>query len=74
VSHVAHRLSRSVAYVRRLIRDGKLIAVWEGDEWRVSERELAAYVARCEQEAAKKMAKHTPRPGMQPFSPTRVGA
>ncbi len=51
VCHVARRLSRSVGYVRRLIRDGKLVAVWEGDEWRVDPREFEAYLDRCRQAA-----------------------
>jgi excisionase family DNA binding protein len=46
VSHVAHRLSSSQEYVRRLIRDGKLAAIRLGTRWRVDPLDLQAFIER----------------------------
>jgi excisionase family DNA binding protein len=43
--HVAHRLGVSTETIRRLIRRRKLKATRLGRVWRVSEAQLAAYVA-----------------------------
>jgi excisionase family DNA binding protein len=47
VAHVAHRLSCSQAFVRRLIRDGRLAALRIGNRWRIEEADLVAYIAAC---------------------------
>jgi excisionase family DNA binding protein len=44
VSHVAHRLSASQEYVRRLIREHKLPAIRLGARWRVDPRDLEAFI------------------------------
>lgn len=44
VSHVAHRLSSSDEYVRRLIRAGKLKAIRLGTRWRVDPLVLQAFI------------------------------
>ena len=44
VSHVAHRLSASQEYVRRLIRDRKLKAIRLGTRWRVDPVDLQAFI------------------------------
>lgn len=44
VSHVAHRLSASQEYVRRLIRDKKLAAIRLGTRWRVDPVDLQAFI------------------------------
>jgi excisionase family DNA binding protein len=44
VAHVAHRLSASQEFVRRLIRDGKLKAVRLGKRWRVDPVDLEAFI------------------------------
>lgn len=44
VSHVAHRLSASEEFVRRLIREKKLPAIRLGTRWRVDPRDLEAFV------------------------------
>lgn len=47
VAHVAHRLSASQDFIRRLIRDDKLPAIRLGTRWRIDPRELEAYIERC---------------------------
>jgi excisionase family DNA binding protein len=47
VSHVAHRLSASPEFVRRLIREGRLPAIRLGIRWRVDPRDLEAYIDAC---------------------------
>lgn len=47
VSHVAHRLSASQEFVRRLIRDGRLAAIRIGTRWRVDPRDLETYIDAC---------------------------
>jgi excisionase family DNA binding protein len=44
VSHVAHRLSASQEYVRRLIREHKLPAIRLGTRWRVDPHDLEAFI------------------------------
>lgn len=44
VSHVAHRLSASQEYVRRLIREKKLAAIRLGARWRVDPLDLQAFI------------------------------
>ena len=44
VSHVAHRLSSSQEFVRRLIREGKLAAIRLGTRWRVDPLDLQAFL------------------------------
>jgi excisionase family DNA binding protein len=44
VAHVAHRLSASQEYVRRLIRDQKLAAIRLGTRWRVDPVDLQAFI------------------------------
>jgi excisionase family DNA binding protein len=48
VAHVAHRLSASPGFVRRLIREGKLKALWLESRWRIKPSEVDAYLERCE--------------------------
>jgi excisionase family DNA binding protein len=47
VSHVAHRLSASQEFVRRLIREHRLPAIRLGTRWRVDPRELESYIDAC---------------------------
>jgi excisionase family DNA binding protein len=47
VAHVAHRLSASPGFVRRLIREGKLTAIRMESRWRIDPRDLEAYIDRC---------------------------
>ncbi len=61
VSHVAHRLSVSQRFVRQLIRDGKLRAIWLETRWRVELSELEAYLDRCRQ-AAKEVTRQAVKP------------
>ena len=44
VNHVAHRLSVSPGFVRRLIRSQQLPAVRLGGRWRVDEHDLQAFI------------------------------
>lgn len=44
VAHVAHRLSSSQEYVRRLIRERKLAAIRLGRRWRVDPDDLQAFI------------------------------
>jgi excisionase family DNA binding protein len=44
IAHVAHRLSVGEAFVRRLIRDHKLVAIRLGGRWRVDARDLQAFI------------------------------
>jgi excisionase family DNA binding protein len=44
VAHVAHRLSASQEFVRRLIRDRKLAAIRLGTRWRVDPVDLQAFI------------------------------
>lgn len=44
VSHVAHRLSVSEEFVRRLIRDKKLAAIRLGTRWRIDPIDLKAFI------------------------------
>lgn len=44
VSHVAHRLSASPEFVRRLIRQGKLPAIHLGTRWRVDPVDLQTFI------------------------------
>jgi excisionase family DNA binding protein len=44
VGHVAHRLSASEEYVRRLIRKKKLAAIRLGTRWRVDAADLQAFI------------------------------
>jgi|KBSSwiStaDraftv2_1062776.scaffolds.fasta_scaffold09316_2 DNA binding domain, excisionase family len=44
VAHVAHRLSVSVEFVRRLIRTKQLRAIRMGRRWRVAEADLMAWI------------------------------
>lgn len=44
VAHVAHRLSASQEYVRRLIRDGKLRAIRLGTRYRVDPVDLQTFI------------------------------
>ena len=44
VSHVAHRLSASQEFVRRLIRERKLSAIRLGTRWRVDPIDLQAFI------------------------------
>ncbi len=46
VSHVAHRLSTSEEYVRRLIRQKKLKAIRLGARWRIDPVDLQAFIDR----------------------------
>lgn len=46
VAHVAHRLSVSDDFVRRLIRDGKLQAIRMGRRWRIDPVALEAFIDR----------------------------
>jgi excisionase family DNA binding protein len=50
VSHVAHRLSASQEYVRRLIRERKLAAIRLGTRWRIDPADLQAFIERQRQE------------------------
>jgi excisionase family DNA binding protein len=47
VAHVAHRLSVSVEFVRRLIRTKALPAIRFGRRWWVDPRDLEAYIDAC---------------------------
>jgi len=47
VMHVAHRLSASQGFVRRLIREGKLAAIRMEQRWRIDPRDLEAYIESC---------------------------
>ena len=64
VAHVAHRLSCSQAFVRRLIRDGRLPALRIGNRWRIEETDLGAYLAACK--AAHRKAGDDRAPGREP--------
>jgi excisionase family DNA binding protein len=44
VSHVAHRLSASPEFVRRLLRDKQLTAIRLGNRWRVDEADLQKFI------------------------------
>lgn len=44
VAHVAHRLSVGEAFVRRLIRQGHLVAIRLGGRYRIDERDYRAFV------------------------------
>jgi excisionase family DNA binding protein len=44
VSHVAHRLSASQEFVRRLIRGKKIAAIRLGTRWRVDPIDLQAFI------------------------------
>ena len=44
VSHVAHRLSASQEFVRRLIREKKLPAIRLGTRWRVDPSDLQRFI------------------------------
>lgn len=44
VQHVAHRLSASQEFVRRLIREKKLAAIRLGTRWRVDPVDLQAFI------------------------------
>ncbi len=44
VSHVAHRLSASQEFVRRLIRDKKLAAIRLGTRYRIDPMDLQAFI------------------------------
>jgi len=44
VAHVAHRLSASQGFVRRLIRERKLPAIRLGVRWRVDPADLHAFI------------------------------
>jgi len=44
VAHVAHRLSASQEFVRRLIREGKLKAIRIGRRWRIDPADLEAFI------------------------------
>lgn len=44
VAHVAHRLSASEEFVRRLIRDRKLAAIRLGARWRIDPVDLQAFL------------------------------
>lgn len=46
VAHVAHRLSASQEFVRRLIRDRKLAAIRLGTRWRIDPGDLQAFIDR----------------------------
>ncbi len=46
VSHVAHRLSLSEDFVRRLLRKKKLTAIRIGKRWRVDPVDLQAFIDR----------------------------
>jgi excisionase family DNA binding protein len=52
VAHVAHRLSASQEYVRRLIRERKLAAVRLGTRWRVDAVDLQRFIDANRIEAA----------------------
>jgi len=47
VSHVAHRLSASQEFVRRLIREKRLAAIRLGTRYRVDPHDLEAYIDGC---------------------------
>ena len=49
VQHVAHRLSASPEYVRRLIRERKLTAIRLGTRWRIDEADLKAFIDKQKQ-------------------------
>jgi len=51
VSHVAHRLSASQEFVRRLIRLKKLPAIRLETRWRVDPVDLEAYIEACKRAA-----------------------
>jgi excisionase family DNA binding protein len=51
VMHVAHRLSASQGFVRRLIREGKLAAIRMEQRWRIDPRDLEAYIDACRKAA-----------------------
>lgn len=53
VAHLAHRLSVSQEFVRRLIRDGELVAIRVGVRYRIHQTEVDRYLERCEQAAKK---------------------
>lgn len=53
VSHVAHRLSASPEFVRRLIREGRLPAILLGIRWRIDPRDLEAYIEACRKAAVR---------------------
>jgi len=44
VSHVAHRLSASQEFVRRLIREKKLAAIRLENRWRIDPLDLQAFI------------------------------
>jgi excisionase family DNA binding protein len=44
VVHVAHRLSVSIEYVRRLIRTHQLKAIRLGRRWRIDQADLEAWI------------------------------
>lgn len=46
VAHVAHRLSASPEFVRRLLRDGKIAGIRFGKRWRIEPRDLQAFIER----------------------------
>ncbi len=54
VAHVAHRLSFSQGFVRKLIRAGKLKATRFESRWRVDTRDLDAYIERCQRSIAQR--------------------
>jgi len=48
VSEVAEKLKVSPQWVRRLIKDGELVAIRLGNQWLVSETSLAIYQSKKE--------------------------
>jgi excisionase family DNA binding protein len=52
VSHCAHRIGFSQGFIRKLIRTGKLPATMFETRWRVKERDLEAYIERCQAQIA----------------------
>jgi excisionase family DNA binding protein len=52
VNHVAHRLSASPGFVRRLIRESKLPALRLGGRWRVDQRDLQTFITALRVEIA----------------------
>lgn len=60
VSHVAHRLSVSQDFVRRLIRDKKLAAIPIGRRWRIDPVDLQAFLD--QQRAQARGERHEGRP------------
>lgn len=47
VVHVAHRLGKSQHFVRRLIRDQRLKALFVGSRWAIEPKDLRTYEAGC---------------------------